>query len=175
MARSRPARLLPCPCCAAHVLLMGSNITGSRDLILLRQQGRHLAAELLSSGCRGCGSGASEPGSQLGSSSSPAEPPAKRLCAAPAPLNSSGGCSWEVQQWQQQEGMEQEWLLIKPLGTLPGEATTVVVFRHAAPLASPLHRLLHLRYADCMALSPLPFPPQCLQAALKWRCSGAAC
>lgn len=113
----------------APVLLLGSNICGDKDLVLCRQQGRHLATELLiSSACPSGSSGGSEAGSP-GSNRTctnllPALPPARQLRGvASMPAAAGFGSSdsrRQVEPRQLQPGAEQEWLLVKPLGALPG-------------------------------------------------------
>lgn len=120
---TQPSCALPHPPCrAAPVLLRGSNICGDKDLVLCRQQGRHLATELLSTGARPSGSSSgSKAGSPVPNSTCtsllPALPPANRLLGV---ASSSDGCC-QVHQEQLQPGAEQEWLLVKPLGMLPGK------------------------------------------------------
>ncbi|EFN53428.1 hypothetical protein CHLNCDRAFT_136650 [Chlorella variabilis] len=111
------------------VTLSGTSITGSRDLVLCRQQGRHLAAEFHGAGCEGTsgggggGGGREDPGPLQ-------PPPAKRarLAAAPAGREEEGrgGCSSGRRQGcaagrgPPNGRQPPEQLCIKPLGVLPG-------------------------------------------------------
>lgn len=140
---SLPSLTQPCctlpqpPCRAAPVLLLGSNICGDKDLVLCRQQGRHLATELLiSSACPSGSSGGSEAGSP-GSNRTctnllPALPPARQLRGvASMPAAAGFGSSdsrRQVEPRQLQPGAEQEWLLVKPLGALPGKLPPLLCF-----------------------------------------------
>lgn len=103
--------------------------------MLCRQQGRHLATELLGSGAcpsRPSGTASSSSSSEAGSRELPesislllAPPPEERPCflasvPAAAGHNGSSTCG-HVQQWQPWPGInQQEWLLVTPLGVQPG-------------------------------------------------------
>ena len=135
---------------AASVALGGTNISGARDLVLCRQQGRYLSTELLGSGCgsKCCAAhalacaGASPCPCSLQGGSGPVFGPqqAKRRHAAARNIDAVASkqrrppgrhSEHKPQQRLQQQAArpaqpqlgQHEWVVISPLGLVPGEQT----------------------------------------------------